>query len=195
MGLESCTLETWIALRGDGCIQLVCVLMACLIDHQLEVHRSQSFVSVVLDVVGPCLALDVDNDSTNWTLEMHRNQWAQVTLRVLIWVVVSWETTAGVVLDRSNVFNVSGVLALARYPNSVHGMLFPTLNGLDVFLEILGHIGWQLGGIVVALRNPSVDSVQLQEYTRGALVVVVVVLQGAWTILLDVNIAHGPWRW
>lgn len=154
---------------------------------------------------------------TNWTLKMHRDQWAQIALRVLIWVVVSWETTAGVVLDRSNVFNISGVLALARYPNSVHlqehgkckspitdlrkrlshayGMLFPFVNVLDVFLEILGHVVWQFGGIVVAVRNPSVDSVQLQEYTRGALVVVVVVLQGAWTILLDVHIAHGSWWW
>lgn len=153
---------------------------------------------------------------TNWTLKMHRNQWAQVALRVLIWVVVSGETAAGVVLDRSDVFNVSGVLALARHPNSVHlqrhgqfkspksqtyandayGMLFPFVDGLDVFLEILGHVAWQLGGVVVAIRNPSVDSVQLQEYTRGALVVVVVVLQGAWAILLDVNIAHGPrWWW
>lgn len=165
-----------------------------LIDQQLEVYRPQSFVSVVLDVVGPSLALDVDDDSTNRTLKMHRNQWAQIALRVLIWIVVSWETTAGVVLDRSNVFDIGGVFALARHPHSVHGVFFPFVNVLDVFLEILGHIAWQSGGVVVAFRNPSVDTVQLQEYARGALVVVVVVLQGARAVLLDVHIAYGP-RW
>lgn len=183
--------STWETVHLAGCCLLF--FLACLIDQQLKMNRSQSFVSVVFDVMGPCLALDVDDDSTNRTLKMHRNQWAQIALRVLIWVVVSRKTTARVVLDWSNVFNISRVLTLARYPNSVHCMLFHVVNVLDVFLQILGHVGWQFRGVVVAIRNPSVDSVQLQEYTRGALVIVVVVLQSAWTILLDVNIAHGPW--
>lgn len=65
VGLESCTQETWIA-PGElvHLAGFYFFFLACLIDQQLEVNRSQSFVSVVLDVVGPCLALDVDDDST-----------------------------------------------------------------------------------------------------------------------------------
>lgn len=158
-------------------------------------NRAQPFVSVVLDVAGPGLALDVDDDSTNWTLEMHGNQRAQVAFGVFIWVVVAGESTSWVILDWSYVFHIGGVLAFARHPNGVHGMMLLLVHVLDVFLEFLGHFAWQVGGVVVKLRHPSVDLVQLQEYAGGALVVVVVVLQGAWAVLLDVDIANGLWRW
>lgn len=57
--------STW----EDGASSFFFVFLACLIDQQLKVNRSQSFVSVVLDIMGPCLALDVDDDSTCWEKE------------------------------------------------------------------------------------------------------------------------------
>lgn len=35
-----------------------------LIDHKLEMNRTQPFMSVVLDVVCPCFTFDIDDDST-----------------------------------------------------------------------------------------------------------------------------------
>lgn len=152
-------------------------------------------MSVVLDVAGPSLAFDVDDDSTNWTLEMYRNQGAQIAFGVLVGIVVAGETTSWIILNWSNVLNIGGILAFTRHPNGVHGMLLLIVDVLDVVLEILGHVGWQVGRVVEEFRDPSVDLVQLQEYARRALVVVVVVLQGARAILLDVDVTDGPWRW
>lgn len=166
-----------------------------LINQQLEVYGAQPFVSVVLDVAGPGLALDVDDDSTNWTLEMHRHQGAQIAFGVLIRVVVAGETTTRVILDWSDIFDIGGILAFTRHPNGVHGVLFLVVDGLDVLLEVLGHVSGQVGGVVEEFRDPTVDLVQLQEYAGSALVVVVVVLQGAGAVLLDVHVADGPWRW
>lgn len=165
-----------------------------LIDQQLKVHRTEPFVSVVLDVVGPGLAFDVDDDATNWAHKVHCDERAEISLGVFEGIVVAWEASSWEVLDFSNVFNVGRVLALARHPDSVHSVLFPFLNSLDVLLQVTWHVAWQTAGGIVELRNPAVDLVQLQEYARGALVVVVFVLQGARSVLLDVHIAHGP-RW
>lgn len=154
---------------------------------------------------------------TNWTLEMHCHQGAQIAFGVLIRVVVAGETTTRVILDWSDIFDIGGILAFTRHPNGVHlrrkkferrlfgtkhkdviasyGVLLLVVDGLDVLLEVLGHVSGQVGGVVEEFRDPSVDLVQLQEYARSALVVVVVVLQGAGAVLLDVHVAHGPWRW
>lgn len=51
---------------------------------------------------------------------MHRHEWAQVALGVLVRVVVSGEATSRVVLDRANVLDIGRVLALARHPHGVH---------------------------------------------------------------------------
>lgn len=159
-------------------------------------HRAEPFVSVVgvSDVAGPGLALDVDDDATDWSLKVHRHERAQVALGVLVRVVVSGEATSRVVLDRANVLDIGRVLALARHPHGVHGVLFLLLDSLDVVLEFGGHVAGQLGRFVEEFRDPSVDLVELQEYAGGALVVVVLVLQRARAVLLDVNVAHGPWR-
>lgn len=144
-------------------------------------HRAEPFVSVVgvSDVAGPGLALDVDDDATDWSLKVHRHERAQVALGVLVRVVVSGEATSRVVLDRANVLDIGRVLALARHPHGVHGVLFLLLDSLDVVLEFGGHVAGQLGRFVEEFRDPSVDLVELQEYAGGALVVVVLVLQRA----------------
>lgn len=167
---------------------------AVLVDEQLKVYGTEPFMSVVLDVASPGLALDVDDDATDWSLEVHRHKRAQVSLGVLERVIVSGEAPARVVLDRSDVLDIGRVLTLARHPHRVHGVLFLLLDGLDVVLELGRHVVGQGARIVVKVRNPSVDLVQLQEYAGGALVVVVLVLQGARSVLLDVHVAHGPRR-
>lgn len=73
-------------------------------------------------------------------------------------------------------------------------MLFLLLDSLDVVLEFGGHVAGQLGRFVEEFRDPSVDLVELQEYAGGALVVVVLVLQGARAVLLDVDVADGARR-
>lgn len=73
-------------------------------------------------------------------------------------------------------------------------MLFLFLDSLDVVLEFGGHVAGQLGRFVEEFRDPSVDLVELQEYAGGALVVVVLVLQRARAVLLDVDVAHGARR-
>lgn len=157
-------------------------------------HGTEPFVSVMLDVAGPGLALDVDDDATDWSLEVHRHERAQIALGVLVRVVVSGEATSRVVLDGTDVLDIGRVLTLARHPHGVHGVLFLLLDGLDVVLEFGGHVAGQGARVVVEVRNPSVDLVQLQEYAGGALVVVVLVLQRARAVLLDVHVAHGPRR-
>lgn len=69
-------------------------------------YGTEPFVSVVLDVAGPGLALDVDDDATDWSLEVHRHERAQVTLGVLVRVVVSGEATSRVVLDGTDVLDI-----------------------------------------------------------------------------------------
>lgn len=57
---------------------------------------------------------------TNRPLEVHRNQRAQITLRVLVRVVVAGESAPRIVLDLAHVLNVGCVFTLARNPHSVH---------------------------------------------------------------------------
>lgn len=38
-----------------------------LVDHQLEMNGSFALGAIMFDIVGPCFALDIDDDSTwNW---------------------------------------------------------------------------------------------------------------------------------
>lgn len=166
----------------------------CLVDEQLKVYGAEPFVSVVLDVAGPGLALDVDDDATDWSLEVHRHERAQVTLGVLERVVVAGEATSRVVLDRTDVLDIGRVLALAGHPDGVHGVRFLITDSLDVVLQFGWHVVGQAVRVVEKVRDPSVDLVELQEYAGGALVVVVLVLQRARAVLLDVHVAHGPRR-
>lgn len=78
---------------------------------------------------------------------------------------------------------------------SPYRVLFLHFFVLNVFFQVSRHIGGQGTGLVVELWHPSVDLVQLQEYAWGALVVVVVVLERAWSVLLDVDITHHTLRW
>lgn len=169
---------------------------ASLVDQELEMYGSDTFVSIVNDVVRPGFAFDVDDDTTNWPLEVHRHQRTEVSFGVLERVVIARETASWVVLNWTNIFDVSRIFALARHPNGVQGLFRLLFDSLDVFLQIGWHAAWQIAGVVEESRNPAVDFVQLQEYARGALVVIVMVLQRARSVLFDVNIAYGfRWWW
>lgn len=145
---------------------------------------------------------------TNWSREVHSHQWAEVTLGVLVRIVVAGEALARIVFDRSDILDVGGILALARHPNGValytkdvnvgHNIIacrslrtHLQLTGLpDNRLQCVRHLGGQIGGGIVVVRYPAVDLVQLQEDTRRALVVRVVILLRALVERLDVHVAH-----
>lgn len=73
---------------------------------------------------------------------------------------------------------------------STHLVWLGFLHLPDVGLQAQGHGLGQVAGIVVVLRYPAVDLVELQEDARRTLVVAVVVLLGARRPRLDVHIAH-----
>ena len=63
--------------------------------------------------------------------------------------------------------------------------------GLDVILELGGHVGGQVVGIVVGLRDPAEDAVQLEEDARtSALVAKVLLLCTLSAQQFDVEAAH-----
>lgn len=158
-------------------------------------HRSYPLLSVVDDVLGPGLALDVDDDAAHRPLKVHRHERAQVALRVLVRVEEAGEALRGVVLNGADVLDVRRVLALARHPDRVEAVPSVGLLALDKVLEPEWHSFGQVIRLVVVLGDPAVDLVELQEHARGALVVVVVVLLHARRPALDVHVAHlALWR-
>lgn len=92
---------------------------ARLIDHQLKVYRTNSILTVVSNVLGPGLALDVDDDATHWTLEVNRHERTQISFRVLVWKIVAGESLLWEVFDWSNILNISWIFTLARDPHRV----------------------------------------------------------------------------
>lgn len=153
---------------------------------------------------------------TDWAFEVNGDERAQVSLGVLIGIVVSGEATTWIILDWSDVLQIGGVLTLARHPDGIqlkatrekvsgdshhsieratHSKLIFTGSLVDEFLEIPRHVRRQPAGVVVVMRGPSEDLVQLEENTGRAFVVVVVVLLNARSPRLDVDIADlAPWR-
>jgi hypothetical protein len=56
---------------------------------------------------------------TNWAFKVNRDERTQVSLGVLVGIVEAGESAAWIILDWSDVLQVSGVLALARHPDCV----------------------------------------------------------------------------
>lgn len=56
---------------------------------------------------------------TDWAFEVNSDEWTQISFGVLVRIVVSGEASTWIILDWSNVLQISGVLALARHPDGV----------------------------------------------------------------------------
>lgn len=82
------------------------------VHHQLEVHGAAPLVAVVEDVLGPGLALYVDQDARPGFLKEHSDEGAEIALLVGEGVVVGREAAARDVLDWPDVLHVSWILAL-----------------------------------------------------------------------------------
>lgn len=57
---------------------------------------------------------------TFWCLEVDSDKWTQIAFSVLKGEVIAGKAAMRVVLDRTNVFCVSWILALAIHPHSIH---------------------------------------------------------------------------
>lgn len=148
------------------------------------------------DVLRPRLALNIDDDTAHWSLKVDGDEGAEVSLGVLVRVEEAGETLRGIILDWANVLDVSRVLALARHPNRVEAVAGGRLFVLHKVLQSQRHLVGQTVRLIVVLRDPAVDLVQLEEDTGRTLVIVVVVLLDARRPALDVHVAHlSLWRW
>lgn len=167
-----------------------------LIDHQLEMDRSYPLLAIVLDVPGPGLALNVDDDTAHRSLKVNRDQGTQIALGVLERIEEAGEAACRIVLDGTDVLHVGGILTFAGHPDRVHAVACGRLLALDKVFQLDGHLLGQSVRLVIVFGDPAVDLVQLQEHTGRALVVIVVVLLDARQPALDVHIAHlSLWRW
>lgn len=159
---------------------------ARLIDHQLKVNRSNSILTIVSNVLGPGLALDVDDDATHWTLEVHRHQGTQVSFRVLVWEIVAGESLLWEVSNWSDILNISWILALARDPHRVqlyrenqwkiflmkisisnavqtHLNWISNVSILYELFQTVRHFPGQILRIIEISGYPSVDFVEFEE--------------------------------
>lgn len=158
-------------------------------------HGSYPLLPVVVNILGPRLALNVDDDAAHRPLKVDRDEGAEVALRVLVRVEEAGEALRRVILDRADVLYVGRVLALARHPDRVEAVPRVRLLVLNKVLESHRHAVGQGSRVVVVLGDPAVDLVQLQEDAGRALVVVVVVLLHARRPALNVHVAHLTlWR-
>lgn len=116
--------------------------------------------------------------------ELNGDERLQVAFGVLEREVAAEEallTAQAVVLDdrmQAEVLNVRRIFTLARHPDD-----FQTLSGavalLDVTLQRLGHLRWQLVLLLVVFRLPVEDLVELEEDAWTTFLVLVFVLRGA----------------
>lgn len=155
-----------------------------------------SVSSVVDDVAGPGFAFDVYQDAILGALEVHRDDRWQVSFDVLEREEVSGESSAGDVVDWSDVFVIGWVLTGARDPNDVGVLVSSAELGTDVLPQIVGHRFWQLLGGIVQIWDPVEDLVELQEYAGALLLEVVSVCLGAGAPLVHRNFADlALWWW
>lgn len=76
-------------------------------------NRANSILTIVSNVLGPCLAFNVDDDATHWTFKVNSDKWTQIALRVLEREIVAGKALLWIVFDWSNVLHISGILAFA----------------------------------------------------------------------------------
>lgn len=60
---------------------------------------------------------------------------------------------------------------------------------VDELLQVPWHVVWQIIGVIVVMRDPSVDLVQLKEDAGRTSVVVVIVFLNAWRPCFNVDVA------
>lgn len=143
---------------------------------------------------------------------MNSYERTQVAFRVFIRIVEAGEAATWIILDWSNIFQICRIFTFARHPNCVqlksrnshekfkrfnrqtHGKWLTDAGVADEVLKILWHGMWQAGTLIVVMRNPSEDFVQLKENARCASVVVVVIFLDTRSPRLDVDIADLPSR-
>lgn len=83
-------------------------------------NKTKSVAAVVDDVLGPCLALDVDEHEGLGLGELDGDDGGEVAGGVAVGEVVGGESSPWGVVDGSNVFLISGVLTLAGNPDHLH---------------------------------------------------------------------------
>lgn len=84
-----------------------------LLDEELKGSHALSVVSVVFDVLGPSLALNIDECVPFGLLEVNHHKGRLVAGLVQEWIVLCFKAAARIVVNRSNVLLVWIVLALA----------------------------------------------------------------------------------
>lgn len=117
--------------------------------------NAQAFAGVVVDVLGPSSALDVDEHVGGGVGEDHGNQGVHVAGHMSVREVDGVESAVGVHVDGAHILHVCGVLALARQPDALsQDAVGFVLLGLDVVLEILGHLGVNFVRLFVHVGHP-----------------------------------------
>jgi len=85
----------------------------CLVDHELEMHFSNSFLPTWFNVPSPGCAFDVDENTLEW-IKVNENKWRQVALLEFIREVVRGNSLLGIVPDvRTKIFHISRILSFA----------------------------------------------------------------------------------
>lgn len=151
----------------------VVLLRQLIVEHEeLEMHHPDPVHTVVVDVLGPGAALDVEELTELGLRELNGDDGAAVVALVLVGEVLGREAAGGgVVLDGAELLEIGGVLSLAVHPNLVLVLLLD-----DVLPEGLGHVVRNVVGVVEGLVLNAIQLVQLDEDARLALVVAVVAL-------------------
>jgi len=137
--------------------------------EQLEVADAHARSLVVVDVLGPSPALDVQQLTEIRVLKLDCHQRTLVMLLVLEGEIVGREAArGGVVSHVAHALFVSRIFAAAVDPDLILVDLL-----LDVLLQVGRHLLRKVFGIVVGIVAHAVDPVQLQEDARLSDVVAV----------------------
>jgi hypothetical protein len=197
--------------KGDSVANLgdlILLLLRC-INHELKVNGSATVVAVMDDVLGPSLALDVDQDAS-WkvmngnelglwvqkfllltldVLKLNGDNWLQVALCAHEGEILAEEAllaAQALVCEGSEIVNISGVLTLARNPNDLHVGLLRVY--FDMVPQGFWHVFGDFTGFIV-WRLPVVDLVELEEDARLSLFETEAFFLSAVSKVLKVNFA------
>lgn len=148
-----------------------------------------------MDVACPGFAFDVYQHTVLGALEVYCDDRWQVSFDVLEREKVSWESSAGDVVDWADMFVIGWILTGARNPNNVGVLITSAEFGADVLSEIFRHGFGQVVGSIVQMWNPVEDLIQLEEYAWALFLEVVSIRLGAGAPFIHGNSADLTLRW
>lgn len=83
------------------------------VDEQFKVNAALCILSMMFNVLCPCLTPDVDDNSVGRFQELYHDKWSSIALLVQVWVVVDRISSRWPELQRPNILLINWIFTLA----------------------------------------------------------------------------------